>query len=34
MRLEQYHELFQAQVEVLEDLKMTIEDEAVVMAVA
>ena len=34
MRLKQYHELFQSQVEVLEDLKMTIEDEAVVMAVA
>ena len=32
MKLKWYHGLFQSQVEVMEDLKMTIEDEAVVKA--
>ena len=34
MKLECYHELFQAHIEVLEELEVTIEDEAVVKAVA
>ena len=34
MNLEWYHELFQAQVEGMEDLEMTIEDKAVVKAMA
>ena len=34
MKLKCYHEIFQAQVDVLEELQVTIEDEAVVKSVA
>ena len=34
MKLECYHEVFQAQVEVMEELEITIEDESLVKAMA